>query len=144
MVYEGSNGSVKIVSGGTLDSPTGSPVAIAEVRSWTVDFTRDVVESTAMGDGHRKFLKGLQTWTGSMEIVYTDSENAAVDTALNTDTDTGVTVELYADANNTSTSKIAGTIIVTSFSVTNTYDGLMTASVSFQGYGSPTLTNWNF
>lgn len=136
--YQGNAGSVKIKSG------SDTLTAIADVRTWSATFNREVVESTAMGDTDRKFLKGLQTYTGSMEIVYNDSENAIVETSLNPDTDAVVSVELFADSTNTTTSKLAGTIIVTSFSVTNSFDGLMTASVEFQGTGAPTVTNFKF
>jgi len=136
--YQGNNGTVKIKSG------SDTLTAIADVRSWSMTMTREVVETTAMGDDFRKYLKGLQVFSGTMEIVYTDSENAIVETSLNPDTDATVQVEFYADANNTTTAKFQGDVIVTSFSVTNTYDGLMTATVEFQGTGAPTLTNWKF
>lgn len=136
--YQGNNGTVKIKSGSDLLT------AVADVRSWSVTMNREVVESTAMGDDFRKYLKGLQVFTGSMEIVYNDSESSVVDTSINPDTDATVQVEFYADAANTTTAKFVGDVIVTSFSATNTYDGLMTATVEFQGTGAPTLTNWNF
>ena len=136
--YQGNNGSVKIKSG------SDSLTAVADVRSWSLTMTRDTVENTAMGDSDRKYLKGLQSFTGSMEIVYNDSESAVVNTAINPDTDSGVQVEFYADAANTTTAKFVGDVIVTSFSASNTYDGLMTATVEFQGTGAPTLTNWKF
>lgn len=136
--YQGNNGTVKIKSG------SDTLTAIADVRSWSMTMTREVVENTAMGDDFRKYLKGLQVFSGTMEIVYTDSEDAVVETSLNPDTDSTVQVEFYADANNTTTAKFVGDVIVTSFSVTNTYDGLMTATVEFQGTGAPTLTNWKF
>lgn len=136
--YQGNNGTVKIKSG------SDALTAVADVRSWSMTMTREVVENTAMGDSNRKYLMGLQVFSGTMEIVYTDSENAIVETALNPDEDDTVQVEFYADANNTTTAKFTGDVIVTSFSVTNTYDGLMTATVEFQGTGAPTLTNWKF
>jgi hypothetical protein len=70
-------------------------------------------------------------------IVYTDSEAAVVSTALNPDTDAVVSVELFADAAVTGT-KWAGEIIVTGFSISNSYDGLMEATVDFTGNGAPT------
>lgn len=136
--YQGNNGTVKIKSG------SDTLTAVADVRSWSVTMTREVVESTAMGDDFRTYLKGLQSYSGSMEIVYNDSESSVVDTAINPDTDAAVVVEFYADAVNTSTAKFVGTVIVTSFAVTNSYDGLMTATVEFQGTDNPTLTNWKF
>lgn len=136
--YQGSNGTVKIKSGAS------ALTSIADVRSWSVTLTREVVENTAMGDGDRKYLKGLQSYSGSMEIVYNDSENAIVEVAMNPDTDAAVQVELYADANNSTTAKFLGDVIITSFAVTNSFDGLMTASVEFTGNGAPTVTNWKF
>jgi predicted secreted protein len=134
--YEGSNGKVMIKSG--ADTLT----AIAAVRSWNVSFTRDTVEDTSMNNaGYRTHKKGLQTWSGSMEIVYDDSSSPTVTAALNPDTDAAVTVEFYPDESVVGT-LFAGPIIVTEFGVTASYDGLVTASVSFQGNGAP--TNYKF
>lgn len=132
--YQGNNGSVKIKSG--ADSLT----AVADVRTWSVTVNRETVENTAMGDDYRKYLKGLQMWNGSMDIVYNDSEASIVSTAINPDTDNTVTVEFYGDA--ADGTKFVGEVIVTAFTVNASYDGLMTASVTFQGTGAPTVSNW--
>jgi len=133
-VYEGSSGQVE------LDS-----TAVAEVRTWSVTHTREAVESTAMGgDGFRTYKKGLQVWSGTMEVVYSDSEGASVETALNPDTDSDITVKFYTDSNATTTGVFEGTVIVTSFSVSTPFDGIVTATVEFQGVGAPTVTNWNY
>lgn len=134
--YQGSNGQVKIKSG------SDTLTAVADVRTWSVTMTREVVENTAMGDSDRKYLKGLQSFTGTMEIVYNDSEAAVVSTAINPDTDATVNVEFYGDA--ADGTKFVGDVIVTSFAVSASFDGLMTATVNFQGTGAPTLTNWVF
>jgi predicted secreted protein len=133
--YEGSNGAVKMVDG------AGSLTAVAEVQSWNVSTTRDTVEDTVMGDGYRTYKKGLQTWSGSMTIVYSDTSGAEVTTALNPDTDTVIGVELFPDTSVTGT-KFAGNIVVTSFAVTASFDGLITATVDFQGTGAP--TTWKY
>ena len=133
--YEGSNGSVKIKSG--ADALT----AVASVRSWSIDITRDIVEDTAMGDGSRTYKKGLQSYSGSMDIVYDDSENTIVATAFNPDTDGAVSVELYPDGSVNGT-KFAGEVIITSYSITASYDGLVEATLSFQGNGALSTTNY--
>jgi predicted secreted protein len=132
--YQGNNGTVKIKSG------SDTLTAVADVRTWSVTVNRETVETTAMGDDYRKFLKGLQMWNGSMDIVYNDSETAIVATSMNPDTDSAVTVEFYGD--NADGTKFVGDVIVTAFTVNASYDGLMTASVTFQGTGAPTVTNW--
>jgi len=133
--YEGSAGTVKIKSG------SDTLTAIASVRSWSMDITRDTVENTSMSSGGvRTYLKGLQSYSGSMDIVYDDSENAIVSTAMNPDTDDTVSVEFYSDSTVDAT-KFAGDVIITSYSITASYDGLVEASVSFQGTGAITTAN---
>ena len=132
--YQGNNGSVKIKSG------SDSLTAVADVRTWSVTVNRETVETTAMGDDFRKYLKGLGMFNGSMDIVYNDSENTIVATSMNPDTDAAVTVEFYSDA--ADGTKFVGEVIVTAFTVNASYDGLTTASVTFQGTGAPTVTNW--
>ena len=133
--YEGSNGAVKMVDG------AGTMTAVAEVQSWNVSITRDTVEDTVMGDSHRTYKKGLQTWSGSMSVVYSDTSGAEVTNALNPDTDAVIGVELFPDTSVAGT-KFAGNIVVTSFAVTASYDGLITAAVDFQGTGAP--TTWKY
>ncbi len=133
--YEGSAGTVKIKSG------SDALTAIASVRGWSMDITRDVVENTSMASGGvRTYKKGLQTYSGSMDIVYDDSENTIVSTALTPDTDDAVSVEFYSDSAVDAT-KFAGDVIITGYSVTASYDGLTEASVSFQGTGAITTAS---
>jgi len=133
--YEGSAGTVKIKSG------SDTLTAVASVRSWSMDITREVVEDTSMASGGvRTYKKGLQTFTGSMDIVYSDSEATAVSTALNPDTDDTVSVELYSEGT-TDTTKFAGDVVVTSYSISASYDGLTEVSVSFQGTGALTTAS---
>jgi len=132
--YEGSAGSVKIKSG------SDALTAVASVRSWSMDITRDTVEDTSMGSsGVRTYKKGLQSYSGSMDIVYDDSEDTIVSTALDPATDDTVSVELFPDGSATAT-KFAGDVIVTSYSVTASYDGITEASVSFTGTGAITTS----
>ena len=106
-----------------------------------MDITRETVENTSMSSGGvRTYLKGLQSYSGSMDIVYDDSENAIVSAALNPDTDDTVAVELYSDSTVDAT-KFAGNVIITSYSITASYDGLVEASISFQGTGAITTAN---
>lgn len=127
--YEGSNGAVKLLSG------SGTATAVAQVRSWSITIARDTVEDTSMGDSYRTYKKGLQNWSGTMDIVYDDTTSAEVNEAISPDTDAVVTGDFYPDVSVTAT-KFSGTLIITSFAVTASYDGLVTASVAFQGTGA--------
>ena len=124
--YTGENGTVKI------GTDSAGEVAIAEVRSWTVEHTKDVIEDTVMTDSARTYKSGLHQFTGSMEVVYDDGHSAASD-AFRPDNDGDLYIEFYPDQ--TSGEKFSGKVIVTSVSRTASFDDLVTASVSFQGTG---------
>jgi predicted secreted protein len=124
--YTGENGTVKV------DDSSGSPVAVAEVRSWTLDHTKDVIEDTVMGDAARTYKSGLHQFSGSMEVIYDDSKIDAE--VFNPDSDTLITAEFYPSSS--TGYKFSGEVIVTSVSRTASFDDLVTASVSFQGTGA--------
>lgn len=123
----GENGTVKF---GT-DS-AGSFTAVAEVRSWTVEHTKDVIEDTVMGDAARTYKNGLHSWTGSMEVLYDTTQDGDL-TIMNPGDDSTLYVEFYPVA--TSGEKYSGECLVTSVSRNASYDDMITATVSFQGTG---------
>ena len=129
--YTGENGSVKV------DDSAGSLQTIAEVRSWTLDHTKDVIEDTVMGDAARTYKSGLHQFTGTMEVVYDD--NTSNDPAFNLASDTSLTVEFFP--NTSSGTKFTGEVIVTSVSRNASFDDLVTATVNFQGTGALTAAN---
>jgi predicted secreted protein len=137
-ILTGNNGVVKI------DNASGTLTTLAAVRNFTVELTSDTIESTTMGVDVRTYLKGLSTWSGSADI-YFDPDNytggSSVIAALNpTGINVGagtVSVELYL--NNTA-NKFAGEIIVTGFTVNSSMDGMVEASISFQGSGACAFT----
>jgi predicted secreted protein len=125
-VLSGENGTVKYGS----DSG-GASTAIANVRSWTVDHTKDVIETSKMGDSSRSYISGLHSFTGSMEVIYDDSETGTA--VFDTANDSTLHVEFFPTT--TGGQKYEGDVIVTSVSRTASFDDLITATVSFQGTG---------
>ena len=134
----GNNGVVKI------DNASGTPTTIAAVRNFSVEITADTIEKTVMGNDTRQYLKGLSQWSGSADI-YFDAANltggASVVAALiptgGTVGDSTVTVELYLD---TTSNKFSGEAIVTGYTVNSSMDGMVEASISFQGSGACSFT----
>lgn len=134
----GNNGVLKI------DNSSGTPTEIANVRNFSIDITSDTIETTTMGVDVRTYVKGLSQFSGSADI-YFDTANytggASVVAVLNpTGINVGsnpVTLEAYLD---TTSNKFSGEIIVTGFTVNSSMDGLVEASISFQGSGAMTFT----
>jgi len=129
--FTGENGKVEI----TAEDSAGT-VTVAEVRSWTVEHTKDVIEDTVMGDAARTYKNGLHQFTGSMEVIY-DSTHSSATNAFDPAQDGALTVEFYPDA--TTGEKFSGSVLVTSVSRTSSFDDLVTATVNFQGSGALTI-----
>jgi len=132
--YTGENGTVKI------GTDSAGEVAIAEVRSWTVEHSKDVVEDTVMGDAARTYKSGLHQFTGSMEVIYDDGHTAASN-AFRPDNDGDLYIEFYPSAS--AGEKFTGKVIVTSVSRTASFDSLVTATVNFQGTGALDVQAYN-
>jgi len=125
--YTGENGQVSV------GADSAGQTTIAEVRSWTVEHTKDVIEDTVMGDAARTYKAGLHQFTGSMEVVYDDDAGQLALGAFNPDDDSTLRVEFYPS--NAGGKKFTGNVIVTSVSRTASFDDLVTATVNFQGTG---------
>jgi predicted secreted protein len=134
----GNNGVLKI------DNASGQATAIANVRNYSIDITSDTIETTTMGVDVRTYVKGLSQFSGSADI-YFDTANYTgggnVVAVLNpTSVNVGaipVTLEAYL---NDTANKFAGEVIITGFTVNSSMDGLVEASISFQGSGPITFT----
>lgn len=111
-----------------IDNTGGTPTALAEIRSFTLDHTMDVIEDTVMGDGSRTYKRGLEGSTFTAEVLYSNAEVATIQAlALGRD---AVTVELYPSGQTTAHGKISGEALITGYSVSSSFDDMVTATVS--------------
>ena len=140
-ILTGNNGVIKLSTavGGAVNS-----TPIAAVRNFSIELTRDTIETTTMGVDQRTYINGLSTWSGSADIYYDPAASTghlAVYGILNPTSGTvgqgTLAVELYlADT----AGKFNGNIIITGFTVNASMDGMVEASISFQGSGACTFT----
>ena len=138
-ILTGNNGVVK------LDASVGGAVAtIAAVRNFSVELTRDTIETTTMGVDVRTYLNGLSSWSGSADIYFdpaastgTIATHAVLNPTSGTVGQATLTFEGYlADT----AGKFSGEVIITGFTVSASMDGMVEASISFQGSGACTYT----
>jgi len=127
--YNGQSGVVKY-------DVSGTATAVAEVRSFTIDQETATVENTVMGDSDRTYLPSLSQFSGSMDVYFRDDDSAANALFAGIGAD-AATIELYPSGETTGI-KLSGEIIVTGHSITSNFDGMVEASVSFQGTGALT------
>lgn len=124
--HKGSEGTVK--SGAN---------AIAEIRSYVITETADVLEDTSMGDSNRTYLASLKTFTGSIECFW-DETDANGQMAL--DPGASVTINVLPEGSSTGAKGYSGTALITERSITAAFDGMVECSFSFQGTGVLTET----
>ena len=110
-------------------------VAIAEIRSFSVEETGDVIEDTTMGDTARTYLAGLKTYTASIDCLW-DELNVTGQGAMTVGST--ITLNLYPEGASTGDVYYTGSAIVTGRTITASYDGLVELSITCQGSGALT------
>lgn len=129
--YVGNAGVVQV------DDDTGTAQTVAEVRSYSIETTADTIEQTVMGDSTRQYVKGLATFSGTADVYWDPTHFTTVDANPTVGTvgatNKVVTLRIYPTGSGTSWS---GEVVVTGYTVNGTFDGMIEASISFQGTGS--------
>jgi hypothetical protein len=108
---------------------------VAEIRSYSIDETMDTLEDTAMGDTTRTFKASLKQFSGSADVLFDDTDTSGQGALT---VGSSVTINVQMEGNTTGDHKLSGTALVTGRTISASYDGLVEASISFQGSGALT------
>lgn len=130
---------------GNDGSITIGGVGLINVRNFTCDITSDTIETTAMTQDTRTYVRGLASWSGSADIYVDPANLTGGATAISKLIATGGVVgdgpsAFRGNLSASGTNNLTGNIIVTGFTVNSTMDGLVEGSVSFQGSGPVTFS----
>jgi len=122
-IATGQSGVVKLQLKGVSEAVVG------EVRSFTIDEGNSVLENTTMGNAGRTYQSGIDESNVSIEVYWdqADAQQLVLDAGAEIDWEispsgTAATVKYYS-----------GTGIVTSKSITSSFDGMVEASFTIQG-----------
>lgn len=122
--HTGSEGTVKVGAN-----------AIAEIRSYSLEETADTVEDTSMGDTYRTHKTTLKSFSGSVDVFWDETDtNGQVALAVGSE----VTINFYPEGATTGDTYYTGTAIVTSKTVTGSFDGMVESTINVQGTGALT------
>ena len=130
-VLTGNNGTISV--GG---------VTVAATRTFSVEMTSDTIETTVMGTDVRTYVKGLSTYSGTADIYFDDTFFDTNESTFNPTAGlvggTPINVKFYVDfaSGSGNDTVFNGSAIVTGFTVNSSMDGMVEASISFQGSGS--------
>ena len=109
--------------------------AIAEIRSFSVDESIDVVEDTSMGDSAKTYLASIKDFSGTIDVLFDETDTNG-QTALSVGS--SVTVNFAPEGTDSGDVKLTGTAIVTGKSVNSSFDGLVESTITIQGTGGLT------
>jgi len=131
---------------GNNGSITVNSVNVANVRNFSIEITADTIETTTMGVDVRTYVAGLSSFSGSADVYFDPADYDTNETTFNPTAGlvgaSGVAGKFYIAENYSSTNDYAftGNIIVTGWTVNSTMDGLVEASMTFQGTGAATYS----
>jgi hypothetical protein len=113
---------------------------VSAVRNFSIDITADTIETTTMGTDARTYVKGMSSFSGSADV-YFDPDNFSGNAAFNPTSGTvgeaTIAGKFYIDQDATNDIVFyANAMVVTGYSVTSSMDGMVEASISFQGSGA--------
>jgi predicted secreted protein len=124
--HAGSEGTVKVGAN-----------AIAEIRSFSIEETADTIEDTTMGDGARTYKPSLTSFSGSVDVFWDETDSTGQG-ALTIGAE--VTLNLYPEGSTAGDTYLSGSAIVTSRSISSSFDGMVEMSISVQGNGALTTS----
>jgi len=111
--------------------------SVAELRSFSIDETGDTVEDTVMTDAARSYISTLTSFTGSADV-YWDETDTSGQGALTVGA--SVTIGFYPEGETAGDTYYSGTCIVTGVNRSASFDGMVEASITFQGSGALTAS----
>ena len=124
--HKGQDGVVKVGSN-----------AVAEVRSFSIEETADTVEDTVMTDSARTYISTLTSFTGSVDVFWDETDTTGQIALANGNT---VTIEFHPEGTDTGDTYYSGSAIVTGFSRSASFDGMVEATITLQGSGALTTS----
>lgn len=118
-------------SGAVYSTTTGGTATqtaiVAGMKSWTVDYVIDALDTTDFADvGVKSYIAGLSGWSGSFEGYKDGAPGLTV----------GTSYVLHLNESATTTQRYTGTAIITGLHGSASLDGVVALAYDFQGTGA--------
>ena len=106
--------------------------AIAEIKSYSVNESMNVIDDSNIGDDAKTYISGSTEWDGSCDVFFDETDTAQI--ALTSGA--SVTLKVYPEGTASTAKYWTGTALVTGISRSASIDGMVDASFSFKGTGA--------
>ena len=134
-ILRGEQGSVKFeASGGTL-------TAIAGTRSWTLNITKETLDTTKHGESSRTFVGSMISGSGTVELVFDTgdtSQTGFIEDVLTATDAADAAFELFTTGSAADTNSLTFNGIITSADISSTAGDLVVVTCNFITSGTIT------
>lgn len=111
--------------------------AVAEVRSYSLNQSADTTEDTVMGDSDKTFLVTQKSWEGSADVYWDETDTNGQQACT---VGSSVTLNLYPEGSGSGDTYYSGTALIVGLEIRGTHNGMVEASIRFQGTGALSKT----
>ena len=134
-VLRGEQGSVQFETG------AGSLATVVGTRSWTLNITKDTLDTTVHGNTFRQFVGSLISGSGTVELVYdpdATGQAAFLEDVVTTGDTADASFELFTTGSTNDSDSVTFNGIITDMEITSTVGELVIVSCSFITSGTIT------
>jgi len=109
--------------------------AVAEITSYSLEYTSDTVEDTVIGDSARTYKPTLKQFTASVDAFWDETDtNGQVALVVGTE----ITFSIYPEGDTSGDTYYTGSAIITGRTISSSTGEMITANFTLQGNGDLT------
>ena len=134
-VLRGEQGAVQFDAAGTTNA------TIVGTRSWTLNITKETLDTSKHGDTFRSFVGSMVSGSGTVELVYdpdATGQAAFIEDVLTANDTADATFELFTTGTTSGTDSVSFAGIITSMDIASTVGDLVVATCNFITSGAIT------
>ena len=134
-VLRGEQGAVQ------FDAAGASNATIVGTRSWTLNITKETLDTSKHGDTFRSFVGSMVSGSGTVELVYdpdATGQAAFIEDVVTTADPADATFELFTTGTTSGTDSLSFAGIITSMDIASTAGDLVVATCNFVTSGTIT------
>lgn len=110
---------------------------VAELRSFALTYSAELVEDTVIGDAAKTFQAIQKSWEASLEVFWDETDTQG---QMALTPGASVTLNMYPEGSSSGDTYYTGSAIVESLEVKGTHNGLVEASMKVRGNGDLSKT----
>ena len=124
-----------------FDAAGSSNATIVGTRSWTLNITKETLDTSKHGDTFRSFVGSMVSGSGTVELVYdpdATGQAAFIEDVVTTADPADATFELFTTGTTSGTDSVSFAGIITSMDISSTVGDLVVATCNFVTSGTIT------